>query len=214
MKIVIISDTHELHHDLRLPEGDLLIHAGDFCDNGNIDGVYDFLGWMEETDFKHKILIAGNHDFYVEDHPEKFKALLPAGIIYLEDSGVELEGIHFWGSPVQPDLTGWAFGRNRGEEMKAHWDLIPKNTDILITHSPPYGILDSTGSGYSVGCEVLTEQVFAIAPKLHVFGHVHASYGQEYDNGTLFINASNISSDAQRLVNPPIELDWSVVKGF
>ena len=92
--------------------------------------------------------------------------------------------------------------------MKAHWDLIPENTDVLITHTPPYDILDRTGAGYSVGCEVLKEKVLAIAPKVHVFGHVHASYGQEDWHDTLFINASNISSEMQRLVNLPIEIEW------
>jgi len=118
------------------------------------------LEWLDETDFKYKLLIAGNHDFFVEDHPKLFKSLLSSTIIYLE------------------------------------------------THTPPYDILDRTGAGYSVGCEVLKEKVLAIAPKVHVFGHVHASYGQEEWHDTLFINASNISSEMQRLVNLPIEIEW------
>ena len=89
MKLVIISDTHGLHHDLDLPDGDILIHAGDFCHMGGIDYVYDFLGWYGELDFEHKILIAGNHDFFADEQPEKFAALLPESVIYLNDSGTQ-----------------------------------------------------------------------------------------------------------------------------
>lgn len=207
MKFVIISDTHGDHHDLELPEGDLIIHAGDFCHMGAVEEVYDFLEWYGELDFDYKLLVAGNHDFFADEHPEKFKALLSKDILYLNDSGVEIERIKFWGSPFQPDLDGWAFGQHRGYEMRSHWDLIPADIDVLITHTPPYGILDTTSSGQFVGCEELAKRIPFLQIRLHVFGHIHASYGQEVIGQTTFVNASNYDT-AKGLVNPPVVFDW------
>ena len=209
IKFVIISDTHGQHHDLHLPEGDILIHAGDFCHYGGTDYLYDFLGWFGELDYEHKILVAGNHDFFADEQPEKFQALLPPEVTYLNDSGTAIHGLQFWGSPVQPDLTGWAFGRNRGAEMDLHWELIPENVDVLITHTPPYGILDSTRSGQSVGCDVLSQRVPFFEPGLHVFGHVHASYGKEVIGGTTYINAANMNSKGV-IANPPMIFEWNI----
>lgn len=207
MKFVIISDTHGYHHDLDLPDGDLIIHAGDFCHMGQIDDAYDFLDWYAELNFKYKLLVAGNHDFFAEEQPEKLAELVSDRIIYLNDSGVKINGTYFWGSPVQPDLAGWAFGRYRGYEMKNHWDLIPPDVDVLITHTPPYGILDVTSLGNSRGCEELIKRLSVIAVKLHVFGHIHASYGVGVIGDTTYVNASNFDSD-KGLVNPPIIIDW------
>ncbi len=203
MKFVAISDTHGLHRKLKVPEGDVLIHGGDFCHYGSSDKLVDFLDWFKSLDFEYKILIAGNHDFFAAEHPNEFQELIPPSIIYLEDSGIEIKGVKFWGSPVQPDLIGWAFGRERGPGMKAHWDLMPNKIDVLITHTPPKGILDRTTYGKSIGCEELHKKIPRIRPKFHVFGHVHASYGQRAINETTFINASNINSRLG-LVNKPV----------
>jgi Icc-related predicted phosphoesterase len=207
MKFVLISDTHGHHHELELPGGDLIIHAGDFCNMGAIEDVYDFLEWYAALDFDHKLLIAGNHDFFPSEQAGKFAALLPDTVTYLNDSAVEIDGIKFWGSPVQPDLIGWPFGRYRGFEMKNHWDLIPPDIDVLVTHTPPYGILDQTSSGRFVGCEELAKRLTSLSVRLHVFGHIHASYGKEVIGDTTFINASNFDTE-KGLVNPPIVFDW------
>ena len=206
MKITLISDTHGLHHDLKLPEADMIIHAGDFCEQGDIEEVYDFMDWYAELDYEHKILIAGNHDFIAEENPATFGRLLPPDVHYLNDSEVVINGLLFWGSPVQPDLIGWAFGRHRGHDIQAHWDLIPPETDVLITHSPPYGILDESSSGQILGCEGLLSQVSICKPLVHVFGHIHASYGEEHDGDTHFINASNMKTGVG-LVNAPVIID-------
>ena len=137
-------------------------------------------------------MIGGNHDFFVEEHAELFRELLPESITYLEDAGIIIDGIHLWGSPVLPDLINWAFGKTRGAAMKAHWDLIPDNIDILITHTPPKGILDLTSAGKSIGCEDLRASVDKLQPRVHIFGHVHESYGQLQTEDTLFINAVSI----------------------
>ena len=207
MKFVTISDTHGKHRDLNLPNGDAIIHSGDFCHYGSDDDMHDFFSWYSALEFNTKILIGGNHDFFAAEQSERFNELLPEEIIYLNDSGIKINGINIWGSPVQPDLIGWAFGKERGIEMKTHWDLIPKDTEILITHTPPFVILDKSRSGKSIGCEELTKKLKELQLKIHVFGHVHASYGEEKNEKTKFINASNINS-AKGLVNEPITFEF------
>ena len=203
MKFVAISDTHGKHRELLLPKGDVIIHAGDFCHFGSDKDMRDFLEWYKELEFETKILIGGNHDFFAAEQSERFNEALPKEITYLNDSGVSVNGIKIWGSPVQPDLIGWAFGKQRGAAMKIHWDLIPEDIEILITHTPPYGVLDKTRSGKSVGCEELTKRLGKLSVKVHIFGHIHESYGQITKNTTQFINASNINS-SKGLVNKPI----------
>lgn len=204
MNFVVISDTHGLHRELFLPEGDIIIHAGDFCHLGNEEHLYDFLEWYRELNFKYKILIAGNHDFFADREPEKFRHLLPRGIIYLNDSGIAIENFKFWGSPVQPDLSSMAFGKPRGEKMNEHWELIPDDIDILITHTPPFGILDKSSRGNSLGCEYLLKKLYFLEPRIHIFGHIHASYGRLKIENTWYLNASNYNSQ-KGLVNPPVK---------
>ena len=191
MKFVVISDTHCQHHQLSLPAGDILIHAGDVSSRGHFTEINDFLNWFQNQNYKYKIFIAGNHDFYFEkEKAEKIKKIIPPGIIYLNDSGIKIEGINVWGSPISPWFFNWAFNRHRGEEISRHWKLIPTNTDILITHGPPYGILDKTTNLEKAGCEDLLKKINEIKPKFHLYGHIHEAYGS-YDNGiTTFINAS------------------------
>lgn len=134
MKIVAISDTHGQHHKLQLPEGDVLIHAGDISNRGELHEIKDFLLWFDKQPFKTKIFIAGNHDFYFERHSEEeINNIIPDGITYLKDSGIEIEGIKIWGSPITPFFFNWAFNRNRGYEIARYWDLIPSDTDIHYT---------------------------------------------------------------------------------
>src|SRR5690625_1620059 len=143
MKIVAISDTHGRHADIVFPKGDMLIHAGDVSSRGTRTQVADFIDWFARQPHKYKIFIAGKHDFFLEQADvQEIKELIPEGIIYLNDSGVEIEGIKFWGSPVTPWFYNWAFNRDRGEEIKQHWDLIPDDIRVLITHGPPSRILD------------------------------------------------------------------------
>lgn len=207
MKFIAISDTHGEHRGLELPKGDVIIHAGDFCDHGYEDDMHDFLSWYKALEFETKILIAGNHDFFAAEQSEKFKQILPKEIIYLNDSGVTIKGIKIWGSPVQPDLVGWAFGKQRGRAMKSHWDLIPEDIEILITHTPPSGILDKSTSGMSLGCEELSKKMKQLQVKVHVFGHVHSSYGEVRHEEIHYINASNINS-SKGLVNKPIVFEF------
>ena len=206
MRIVAISDTHGYHQQVQLPKGDLLIHAGDVSKRGLEAEIVDFLNWFQQQDFKHKIFIAGNHDFFFEKAEAQVIAdLIPPNVTYLNDSGITIEGINIWGSPVQPWFYNWAFNRQRGEEIDQHWQLIPKNTDILITHGPPKGILDLTSRGLQVGCEKLLEKIQEVAPIYSIFGHIHEARGVVQRPHTQFINASVVNLGYQ-VVHDPVVL--------
>ncbi len=204
MKIVFISDTHGQHGQLNLPAGDIIIHCGDVSKRGGKTEIQTFLNWFAGLDFQYKIFIAGNHDFFFEDaQKDEIENLIPENIIYLNDSGITVEGIKIWGSPVQPWFYDWAFNRKRGKEIKKHWDLIPADTDILITHGPPFQILDKTKSGEYVGCEDLLYRVTETSIRVHAFGHIHEAYGEIKKEETTFINAS-VLDERYNLCHEPI----------
>jgi Icc-related predicted phosphoesterase len=207
MKIVAISDTHGKHQNLVLPKADMLIHAGDVSSRGKETEVIEFLKWFSETDFTYKIFIAGNHDFYFERFgDEMINQLIPANVIYLNDNGIEIEGIKIWGSPISPWFYDWAFNRHRGNDIKKHWDKIPQNVDILITHGPVFGILDKTIRNENVGCKDLLEKIEILNPKFHICGHIHEAYGQVKYRETEFINVS-VLDENYILKNKPIVLE-------
>lgn len=198
MKIVCISDTHGLHEHLVLPNGDMLIHAGDISQQGEEQEIRDFLKWFSRLNYQHKIFIAGNHDFFFERSSLKeINKIIPEGIHYLQDSGITIEGINIWGSPIQPWFMNWAFNRFPGEQIRKHWDLIPENTDILITHGPPYGILDKTILGERAGCLELRSKLESLSVKAHIFGHIHEANGEKSIDGVNHINASVVDQKYQ-----------------
>lgn len=186
LRLVLISDTHNQHDKITVPDGDVLIHAGDFGMRGTENETRSFLAWYKRQMHRHKLFIAGNHDWLYERNGILARSLVPQGVIYLEDSGCEIEGLNFYGSPVQPRFGNWAF--NRDKDIKRHWDAIPDNTDVLITHGPPKGILDEVWAG-NVGCPYLRDRVLTLKPKLHVFGHIHEGRGEKHFNDTHFVNA-------------------------
>ncbi|MEM9259863.1 MAG: metallophosphatase domain-containing protein [Bacteroidota bacterium] len=205
MQLTLLADTHGLHRQLPELAGEVLIHAGDFCGPDRKALPVDFFDWLADLDFRHKILIAGNHDFIAEEQPDFFVACLPPEVIYLEDDGCWIEGYHFWGSPVTPNLPSWAFGKHQQQSLHPHWEKIPATVDILITHTPPAGTLDQSSAGYELGCPELSSALPRIKPKLHVFGHVHNSYGEVKEGGIHFVNAANMKSGGG-LSNLPIEV--------
>jgi len=180
-----------------MPGGDLLIHAGDCSSEGEIDQVLDFLDWFEAQQYSYRILIPGNHDSIFELIPEHLEQeCQKRGIILLNDSGCTIEGIKIWGSPIFPTVQDRAFHRERGEEIQKHWDLIPKDTEILITHGPPYEILDAI-PGKHLGCENLRQTISKTKVKLHIFGHIHLARGMMTKEGRLYINASSLTGSNQ-----------------
>jgi predicted phosphodiesterase len=207
LKFTIISDTHGQHHQLILPKGDVLVHAGDVSARGKAAEVLDFLHWFAAQDFEHKLFIAGNHDFYFENTPaDAIRQMIPAGITYLNDSGTTIGSISIWGSPVTPWFYDWAFNRRRGPDIQQHWELIPAGTQVLVTHGPVFGILDRTDGGLNAGCDDLLVKVNELKPRVHICGHIHEAYGQVSRDGTTFINAS-VLNQRYKLVNEPVVLE-------
>jgi predicted phosphodiesterase len=202
MRLVLVSDTHNLQDALRLPPGDALIHAGDFTMRGERHEVAAFGTWLQAQRFAHRIVVAGNHDFLFERDPEAARALLPPDVHYLRDAEVTLGGLRFWGSPWQPWFLDWAFNLQRGPEIAAKWALIPPGIDVLITHGPPLGTADRTINGEEVGCADLAEAISRVRPRLCVFGHIHEGYGAYGDK----VNAA-ICDERYQVTNAPIVMD-------
>lgn len=208
MRLVLISDTHTLHSKVILPEGDVLIHAGDMGLSGSVKEVQQCLAWLDNQPHKHVVAIAGNHDLAFQRNAQ---ALDLGRVHYLENSSVNLVGVNFYGSPVQPEFCDWAFNVARGPAIKRYWDMIPDAglVDVLITHGPPMGILDMPNPKWGnahLGCEDLMKQVEISLPKIHVFGHIHGSYGQKEYRGIKFFNVSQVN-EAYKVTNTPFIVD-------
>jgi Icc-related predicted phosphoesterase len=207
LKFVAISDTHCRHRSLKLPKGDVLLHAGDISYQGDPREIHDFLDWFGKLHFKHKIFIAGNHDFFFEKQKEIIiRGLIPAGVHYLKDEGITIDGIKIWGSPFTPLFYRWAFNKKRGNPLAQHWNNIPADTDILLTHGPVYGVLDVVINEQHAGDKDLLERVLAVKPKVHVCGHIHESYGLTKRYGIKFVNAC-VLNESYELVHQPIVFD-------
>lgn len=190
-RITIISDTHELHRKLDpLPGGDLLIHCGDFSlFSKNQTAIEDFANWLRSQPYRHKIVTYGNHEFLFEAAPEK-ASVFGNDVHVLNGQGVIIDGLKIWASAVTP-LYGGAFGLSSPADRERYWQQIPPNTDILITHGPPAGILDrASQEGLHVGDPELRAAVERLKPRLHCFGHVHGATGIQELSGTTFINAA------------------------
>lgn len=216
LRIVIISDTHSVAPSHQIPEGDVLIHAGDFSDIGHLEDMKKFHTFLDSFPHPYKIFIAGNHDialhksYYVRDmaprafhrklflspnfNPEEYSNQCLAAVsapsqgtgvmTYLCDSSYSIENsdgsiVNFFGSPWQPSFCDWAFNADIGPELAEKWKAIPNDVDVLITHGPPRGILDRNSDGFVCGCPDLRNEVLdRVKPRLHVFGHIHESYGK------------------------------------
>jgi Icc-related predicted phosphoesterase len=197
-KICFISDTHGRHLGLQIPDADILVHCGDFSGHGTYLDALKFVNWFGAQPHQHKIFIAGNHDLYFEQgNPvdiDYFLKTMPPSVVYLNDNGCDIGGIRFWGSPVQPRFFNWAFNRDRGEDIKKHWDLIPEGIDVLITHGPAKFYRDEAPRTHTrtehVGCEDLLHAIRRVKPKIHAFGHIHYAYGNAYAENVHHFNAS------------------------
>ena len=204
MRIVCISDTHNQRPTI--PDGDVLIHAGDSTSQGYMTEIDRFNKWLGTLPHKHKIIIAGNHDFGFETDAVEAEACI-TNAIYLRDASVTIDGVTFYGSPWQPTFHNWAFNLPRGSKLKEVWSRIPMCTEVLITHGPPAGILDRCQDGRIVGCQDLRDRLSQLPKlKLHIFGHIHEAYGTYEMNGVTYINASSCTL-VYRATNPPIVYD-------
>lgn len=202
MRFVAFSDTHGFHNSTTLPEGDVLLFSGDMCGRGNLDEVRRFGSFLQRQSHPHKVVIAGNHDWPFELDQDRARDAL-GDVIYLQDEEVTIEGIKIYGSPWQPEFCDWAFNVARGEPLRKIWAKIPQDTDILLTHGPPHGILDLTSRSVRAGCEELAIRVSELlALKAHIFGHIHEAYGRIEKQGCQYINASICDLYQREAVNP------------
>ena len=198
-----------MHDQLPIPEGDILIHAGDMTQTGALEDVSNFNQFLGTLPHRHKVVIAGNHDFCFESEPDLAMSLL-TNCIYLQDQAITLDGIKFYGSPWQPWFFDWAFNLERGPDIKAKWDLIPIDTNVLITHGPPFGHGDLTFRDERAGCLDLLEAVERLKPRLHIFGHIHEGAGMTTNSDTTFLNASSFDL-GYNIVHSPLIFDYEVV---
>jgi Icc-related predicted phosphoesterase len=209
MRLVIISDTHNLLSRMDVPDGDILIHCGDFCSAGTMPEVEQFRKDFQALPHKHKIVVAGNHDWPFQREQDAARQAFNQ-FTYLEDEGTEVDGLKLYGSPWQPAFGRWAFNLPRkSAELADKWRRIPDDVDVLITHGPPHGILDRVKFGTRVGCEHLRERVDKVQPRVHCFGHIHEAYGQEQHGDTLFVNAASVDI-WYHLSNPAAVVDLVV----
>ena len=202
-----MSDSHGSHLGLKVPDGDILVHCGDLCSHGGMADTIHFLNWFNTHPHRHKVFIAGNHDWIFEKDPGLMETVLKGypDLIYLNDTSATIEGLKFHGSPVSPRFFNWAFNRDRGEDIKRHWDMIPQGIDVLITHGPAYGFCDEAYRvGYNitekVGCQDLLDAIKRVKPSAHLSGHIHYSYGVScltHDDGTktMLYNCSVLNED-------------------
>lgn len=199
MKILHLSDTHGAHRRLgRLPEADIVVFSGDFCMYGTEEEALDFLNWFCDLPYPHKIFICGNHDECL--YGSNIEGL-DANVHYLCNSGIEIEGMKFYGVPFFNEDN--VYGR-----QKKFYSDIPADTDILITHSPAYGILDLddsiNGEFIHYGSEELFERMKQIKPRAHLFGHIHRNHGIRKHSGTIFSNGAIMNDDYSNFNQPNI----------
>jgi Icc-related predicted phosphoesterase len=202
-KNISLDFTSDLHgFKPELSGGDILIICGDLTARDKRDEYDDFILWLNKLSYRCKVVIGGNHDGLLE---RKQVTIGGENIHYLCNSGFEFEGMKIWGSPYTPTFQNWYFMRNRGQEIKKHWDLIPSDIDILVTHGPPYGIFDEIEDEIRVGCEDLRKTVQErVKPRIHCFGHIHEGGGSmtEIDDIT-YVNCSYVD-ERYRPANSPI----------
>lgn len=229
MKITMISDTHNRHKSLNgdLPGGELLLHAGDISSMGHKHEIESFLTWFDKIDnYDTKVFIAGNHDWGFQTKPEQCRGLLTGykTVDYLEDEELVLyfdgpngdrpeENVRIYGSPWQPEFYNWAFNLPRnGPGLQHKWNMIPENTDILITHGPAWGFVDDVEGrrGQHLGCELLAERIKEIKPKIHLCGHIHSGTGHYFDGHTHYFNAS-VLNEQYIYTQSPWNIDWNPI---
>lgn len=222
MKLILVSDTHRMHGQIRIPQGDVLIHAGDMTNLGELGELDSVASFFSKQPHKHKIVICGNHERQVSEDTETVKSIFePYGIKVLHNETIEINGVKFYGEPRTPEFFNWGWMYKRGKEAEEIWNKVPEDTDVLICHGPPYGYGDlaprlfgfcGVPSGFEnkphhVGCRQQLKMLQRIKPKLVVCGHIHFSYGIHLtDFGTVIANAA-ICTEGYKPKNKPLEIN-------
>ena len=209
MKLLCISDCHGLmdYSNVLLPPADVLIHAGDFCNSGNLLDFISFSKHIKNLNYEHILLCPGNHDRCVETDFLLCKSFLSNNVHLLINGSITLNGLHFHCCAYQPFFNNWAFNVADSNERSKLFEKIPENTNVLITHCPPAGILDKLESGEHVGDIALKARIPMLPElKLNVFGHIHNKYGIKKTKKVTYVNAS-LCNERYELTNAPIVIN-------
>jgi len=213
VRFVVISDTHGTHEQMgELPEGDVLLHCGDFTKAGKPDEVASFNRWLGLQPHPVKLLICGNHEVSLEKQSHGASSAALSSAQYLQDEAVEVTGgLLVYGTPWCPDSGRYpsAFMLPRGESMQGVWQQIPAGVDVLMSHGPPLGRGDCTGTGVHAGCQDLLREIQErVKPQLAVFGHVHSQGGCISSDGiTTFANCAIVDEVTHQAKNLPFVFD-------
>lgn len=208
LNIAFLSDTHRRHMSVRIPPCDILVCCGDITSSRGATGLQEldnFLRWMvRESKGAKCVLVFGNHDWVGATYLPECRILCERhGVTLLHDSGATVEGVSFWGSPSTPEFCGWAFMYSPHEAAEI-WGRVPEGVDVLVTHGPPFGVLDRTEFGIHVGCPELCQRVGCITPVVHAFGHIHEAHGVHMGHSTCFVNASVVDRYAHEFYEPTV----------
>lgn len=210
IKIIAISDTHGLHRSIEIQKCDILIHSGDANISSKRKAI-EFLNWLEGHPANNIIYVAGNHDWTCQNDSCWFREECEArDIIYLQHEACEIEGIKIFGSPFTPQFCNWAFMRER-HELAEYWAQIPENTEILITHGPPQGIMDLCPDGSNAGCQALLDRIVDLKNnnlRFHLFGHIHSQAGSKTVGKMQFKNLSVLDEDYELNNLPVTEINF------
>ena len=215
MKAVVLSDNHT-NYDFETPEGDILIHCGDFTFHGNPKEMEKFKNYLKEQPHEHKLFVWGNHELIEKDEPYWRQYLeYESGAKCIHNKEFEIDGLKFFGSSVTPVFGRWAFMKD-DDGRKRHWENAPDNVDVVISHGPPFGLLDTVkgleiepGKPEHLGCIHLRKYVEKVQPKLVAHGHIHDSYGQmtlktwDSNDDIICVNAS-LLNEQYEMVNKPV----------
>jgi len=183
MKVWHISDTHCNQDQLVIPSGiDMVIHSGDASNYRdtcrNESELRSFIDWFAALPIPTKIFVPGNHDTSLEKGLVTRDLIEGLGIRLLINEETSVDGLRIWGSPFTPRYGDWSYMKDRGT-INRIWDNIPEGLDILVTHGPPYGVLDATYDHHNkvalVGCSALRKRVTKVTPRFMLFGHVHST---------------------------------------
>ncbi len=191
MKITAFGDLHGLFQNIDInPEAELLICVGDITEFGTEAEMNGFIEWLKKQKTPYKLVIAGNHDHCLAKKPDKWKRKFAENdITYLYNEMIEIEGLKIYGSPYIPMSGDWSFQKKNAKELQKNWSKVPPNCDILITHGPPFGILDFNQVEH-LGDKELYNCCQTRLPKFHIFGHVHSNYGHIESMLTTYINCA------------------------
>jgi len=205
LNIVVLSDSHGKFNFLKVPDGDILIHCGDWSNLGKVEECIKFNNWLKEQPHKYKFYIPGNHEIGFEKQPGLSESLITEAE-NIHGKVVNVEGLKIFGCSYTLPFMNWAYMRTENE-LENYFSNAPSDIDVLITHGPPKGVLDETIQGTSTGSQALLEYTKKIKPQYHFFGHIHEAAGMDIFTSckTIYVNVA-VLNERYNPASQPIRL--------